>query len=115
MKRREEVDLPEHVRRVLDRIVEEAKKLGRLEAVILFGSWAKREAGEESDVDVLVVADVRSRLRAAGRLMAAVYDIQVPVDVVVYRPGEWRERKRLVGMMPYEAARDGVLWYGSAA
>ncbi len=115
MKRREDVDLPEHVQRVLDRIVEEAKKLGRLEAVILFGSWAAGRAAEDSDVDVLVVAEVDSRLKTAGRLMASVYDIDVAVDVVVYRPEEWRRRKQLVGMLPYTAARDGVLWYGRAA
>ena len=50
---------------MIDKIVEElAQKLrekfgDRVEQVILFGSYAREEFGEESDLDVLVIGDVK--------------------------------------------------------
>ena len=115
MKRREEVDLPEHVRRVLDRIVEEAQRLGRLEAVILFGSWASGMVGPDSDLDVLVVADVDDEIEAAAKLRVALYEAGLPMDIVVYSPDEWRWARDLPGFATWEASRKGVLWHGRAA
>ena len=65
------------------RIAEEAaRRLGdaygdRLRQVVLFGSWVRGEAHEESDVDLLVVLDdVVDRGSERDRIVEALYDLE---------------------------------------
>lgn len=60
-------------------IAEEIGRNGHVVALILFGSAAKGEATEESDIDLLVVTDVE----AEGLLNDAVYDLMFKYDVPV--------------------------------
>src|SRR4051794_17770773 len=51
--------MPPHLRPVLSRLAADVERAfaGRLREVALFGSYARGEAHEDSDVDVLVVID----------------------------------------------------------
>lgn len=50
----------------------------RLREVVLFGSWTRGEAHEESDVDLLVVLDVvAARSIERDRLVDVLYDLEV--------------------------------------
>ena len=68
------------------------------EQVILFGSRARGDNREDSDVDLMVVESepfgkTRSRRLEAVRLWRALSDFVVPKDIVVYSRGEverWR-------------------------
>jgi predicted nucleotidyltransferase len=49
----------------------------RLREVVLFGSWARGEAHEESDVDLLVVLDeVADRVRETARIVNVLFDLE---------------------------------------
>jgi predicted nucleotidyltransferase len=65
------------------RIAEEAARRlqdaygDRLREVVLFGSWVRGEAHEESDVDLLVVLDaVPNRAIERDRIVDAVFDLE---------------------------------------
>lgn len=62
--------------------------------VILFGSLARGEVGEWSDIDLCMINDTElpflQRLHEA-RLVAAAHEA---MDIVVYTPGEWQEMLR---------------------
>jgi predicted nucleotidyltransferase len=50
----------------------------RLRQVVLFGSWVRGEAHEESDVDLIVVLDqIENRARERDRLVEVLYDLEV--------------------------------------
>jgi predicted nucleotidyltransferase len=50
----------------------------RLVEVVLFGSWVRGEAHEESDVDLLVVLDdVVDRARERRQIIDVLYDLEV--------------------------------------
>jgi uncharacterized protein len=61
---------------------EAARRLGaaygaRLLDVVLFGSWVRGQAHEESDVDLLVVLDeVADRARERDRIVDALFDLE---------------------------------------
>ncbi len=80
--------------------------------IILFGSYARGEAGPDSDVDLLVVMPVKGSKRAKQlEIRAAVHDVRVPKDIVVSRPEEFQWRKDIVGTIEHPAAREGEVLY----
>lgn len=79
--------------------------------VILFGSVARGDETEESDIDLMVVFDHLDRARRRelqGRLMAAV-TAPVPFDIFVMDAAEFDARKDVNGTIAYWPAREGVV------
>jgi predicted nucleotidyltransferase len=57
--------------------------------VVLFGSWARGEAGADSDIDLLVVAETAEPVHVRmARAQRALRGMTVPVDVFVATPAE---------------------------
>ncbi len=80
--------------------------------IILFGSYARGEAGPDSDVDLLVVMPVKGSKRAKQlEIRAAVHDVHVSKDIVVSRPEEFQWRKDVVGTIEHPAAQEGQILY----
>jgi len=90
-----------------------ANKLHAREAW-LFGSYARGEASENSDVDILFVVDNQSShmnlIRSARRLMRAWH---VPKDILVYRQDEFQDWQKVVGSLCYRVKEEGVQLYGA--
>ena len=76
--------------------------------IILFGSCARGEAGEESDLDILVVeAEVTARREEMVRLRDVLRPLRIPVDVLVASERIFREWCDTPGTVFYEAATEG--------
>jgi uncharacterized protein len=76
--------------------------------VILFGSHARGEADDRSDLDFLVVEPkVDDRFAEAARLMGVVGRLGVPADVVVVSEDYAREWGAVQGSMVHEALTQG--------
>ena len=96
------------LQRMVARIVERFHPL----QVILFGSHARREAGQHSDVDLLVVLpEVRDQRDVTREILRALRDFPLPKDVVVTTPGELARRGNLVGTVLRPALRQGKVLY----
>jgi len=81
-----------------------------IRAVVVFGSVARGDFNDGSDVDVLVVAGrlparAPDRLRALGPLPPA-------VEVVAWTPGEWRAERARGNPIATEAVTDGIWLVG---
>jgi len=87
----------------------------RPERIYLFGSQARGEGSEESDFDFLVVVqDTLPRERWYGPgMFAALADIDVPVDVVVWPKSRFEERLHLKASLPATVQREGRLLYAA--
>src|SRR5437016_1318663 len=93
---------------IIRRIVEVAKP----ERIVLFGSAARGEAREESDIDLLVVKkDVPHRRQLAQEIYVHLIGIPVPVDVIVVRPEDVEELKDAIGTIIPAALREGIEIY----
>ena len=100
-------------------IIEIARTIGqqfRPQKVILFGSYARGEATDESDVDLLVV--VRKE-RARGHRSAPIIRFlaeryMLPVDVIVRTAASLEEESAMPGTLGEEVKRDGVVLYEAA-
>jgi len=78
----------------------------------LFGSYARGEASEDSDVDILFVVDNESShlniIRLARVLMRGWH---VPKDILVYRLDEFQDWQKVVGSLCYRVKEEGVQLY----
>ncbi|MGI0029287.1 MAG: nucleotidyltransferase domain-containing protein [Nitrososphaera sp.] len=80
--------------------------------VILFGSYARGEADEGSDVDILVIEpEVSDKHAEMIRLRSAVGSIGAGVDVLVYSEAEVEARKDWCTSPIYWALREGKVLY----
>lgn len=94
---------------MVDRIV------GRFqpERVVLFGSRARGDAAESSDVDLLIVMpDGTDRRQAAVDMHLLLGDMPLPKDIVVTTPDEIARRGQIVGTVLRSALREGTVVYG---
>ena len=93
---------------MVDRIV------GRFQPtrVLLFGSRARGDASDGSDVDLLVVmSHVPDNRRAAIEIRRLLGDLRVSKDIVVATPDDIASRGHVVGTVLHAALRDGTVVY----
>ncbi|MBI5815676.1 MAG: nucleotidyltransferase domain-containing protein [Nitrospinae bacterium] len=80
--------------------------------IILFGSQAAGEADEDSDVDIMVVAETdlpaQERFCAASKSLA---DYPFAFDVIIKTPEEFRRGKSVVNHIVYFADKYGKVVY----
>lgn len=86
--------LQETYERELARIVEQLRTRYGAERILVFGSVARGEVHEDSDIDLIVIK--RTDERWIDRVTAALLsvDSRLPVDIVVYTPEEFDARVR---------------------
>jgi predicted nucleotidyltransferase len=102
----------ETVQEIVQRLVSAAHP----EQIILFGSRARNEAHDNSDLDLLVIesepfSPSRSRLSEIGRLESAIGRLPLATDLLVYSRDEverWRNSPRHVIA---RALREGRVLY----
>jgi hypothetical protein len=101
------VDHDEFVRKLRDVgvpnvLIDQAWKIvdGPALGILLYGSWARRDASALSDLDLLLLSNRRRRVRASEK-----------VSVAIYTPGQLRGAHRtLYGM---HLSRDGIILHDS--
>lgn len=99
-------DAARELRRALER-----EFPGRVVEVTIFGSTARGEATEESDVDVLVLfaeASFAERARAMDLATEIGFASDLVFSPLVMSVGEWRELERRERRLPREIRKDGV-------
>jgi predicted nucleotidyltransferase len=103
----------------IEDLIQEASRLlvetARPEKIILFGSYARGDFSEDSDLDFLVILSaVEDTFEEMTRLERVLLSLPVPVDVLVYSADDVRERAHLRGTVLYHALREGkVLPYAA--
>ena len=98
--------------KVLDEIVEQIVRVLDPERIILFGSHARGEAGPDSDVDLLVVAEVADP--DGFRTIAVRRALGTPafsVDLLVVTPDEWEMWHQFVNTVMGQAHKYGKVLY----
>ena len=99
---------PPYLNEVIDRI---ARKFNPVR-IILFGSWARGEAREDSDLDLLVVLPkVEHKRIAAIEILRTLNGLPISKDVVVTTPEEIKARGHIVGDVLRPALQEGKIIY----
>jgi predicted nucleotidyltransferase len=104
--------LPDRLRRMVDVIVDEVDP----SQIVLFGSQARGDATETSDVDVLIIVEEpfqngRGRMEMMTRLWRALSDVRGPKDLLVYSREEVEKWKNTSNHVVARALREGEVLY----
>jgi predicted nucleotidyltransferase len=100
------------IREAVERLVTAA----RPSKIILFGSFARGDPDEGSDLDLLVIEpELVDRYEEMIRLRDAIGPIGTGVDVLVYSEEEAERRGRVPGTVVYWALKEGRVIYDAAS
>ncbi len=82
------------------------------EQIILFGSYARGEAGPDSDLDLLVIKEgVEMPRQESIRLRRALRGLLVPIDVIVATPQQIKQHRHTIGLIYRPALQEGSILY----
>jgi predicted nucleotidyltransferase len=99
----------EQIESAVRTIVDAAKP----ERVVLFGSYARGDATDDSDLDLLVIeSEVADRAREMVRLRRLLRPLRLPVDVLVVSTDEVAAWSGQPGSALYWALREGAVVHG---
>ena len=99
--------------KLLDEILQRIISVAHPEKIILFGSRAREDAKESSDLDLLVVKSGANRRETAQNTYQNLVGIEMNVDVIVATP-EDLEKYKDASVLVYSAAlKDGKVVYAA--
>jgi len=101
----------EEKQKVVNKIVAAAKP----DKIIFFGSYAYGTAGEDSDVDLLVIkSGFKSKIEEYVKIRKCLKGINFPFDIIIMSPEEYEYYSlNWKNSIPAEARQKGVILYGS--
>jgi predicted nucleotidyltransferase len=97
---------------LIAQVAERIRERFNPEKIILFGSHARGEARQDSDIDLLIVAATklppRERFPAVRRALA---DFPAAFDLILKTPGEYRRWRKVLNNIVYFAEKYGKVIY----
>ena len=86
------------------------------EKIILFGSYARGDATEDSDVDLLIIAESSDpRYKRAVPIYRSLSGVEVGIDILVYTPREVQEWSQVPEAIVNKALTEGEVLYEKSA
>jgi uncharacterized protein len=99
----------------IEKAAELLKEAASPEKIILFGSHARVGAGEDSDVDILVIeGEVKDRVAEMVRLNRALSPLRLPIDLLVVSREMFDYWSGTPGNVYYRANKEGKVIYEAA-
>jgi predicted nucleotidyltransferase len=94
--------------------VELLKSAAAPSRIILFGSYARGDARDTSDLDFLVTQPVvTARRREMVRLSDVLRPLRLPADVLVVSDRTFEEWRHIPGTVLYQANKEGRVLYAA--
>lgn len=98
--------------KILQQAVQRLAEQFHPQRIILFGSYARGNADEHSDVDLLVICPIHGSRR---KLMVAMdrnlRGLGMPRDIVVLSPEEFERDRHIPGTLARPASQEGKVLY----
>lgn len=103
-----QVDIQWEINQIAAKIAEQFSP----DKIILFGSWAWGTPHADSDIDMLVIKDTENTRELARQIDGHIFPRRVPLDIIVYRPGQLEARSESGDFFSQTVLREGKVIYG---
>jgi predicted nucleotidyltransferase len=80
--------------------------------VILFGSFARNESDELSDMDLVLIKDTDEDFFSRIRQVLRILDLRTAIDILVYTPAEFRAMQEQGNALIETVLSEGVVLHG---
>ena len=93
-------------------LVDKITKVTKVKKIILFGSYSKGTATDESDIDLLIIEnEINSKIEEKRKIRQCLKYLSYSKDILVISQEEYDFYKNDFGSVVYEACRQGeFLW-----
>jgi uncharacterized protein len=93
-------------------IINKIEKFFQPEKIYLFGSYARGDSNESSDLDILVeFADYKDKRKLAVEIRKALSDLPLPKDILIIKSSEIESYKEKNWSVYSNALKEGKLLY----
>jgi predicted nucleotidyltransferase len=101
------------IEKQIESIKEQLLEKYKPEKIIIFGSYARGEFNEDSDLDFLIIKkDTPYQGRDRARELRRLIKKNIACDFLVYRPEEFEERLKLGDPFIKSILEEGIIIYG---
>lgn len=107
--------MPYNVKIELESLLKEINQVVGANSIYLFGSYAYGEPTEDSDLDICIVTDDKSKRKVEimKLIRKAIAKVQnMPVDLLIYYSDEFNERAKSNCTLESQILHKGVKLYG---
>ncbi len=99
---------------LIKEIVKRITKIAKPDRILLFGSAAKGEMNQDSDIDLLVLEPApKNTLKERIRLRSALIGLGYPFDIFVMQTDKYEKTKTIIGGMAYPVNKNGWAIYAA--
>lgn len=96
------------IRTEISRLIKKIKAEVKPRKILLFGSYARGDYHEKSDVDLLVVGDFKERFfDRIGRILDC-NDTSLGLDALAYTPQEFEKMRKQRNPLVTKALKEGI-------
>jgi len=99
--------------RAIQKVADEIARKFKPQKIILFGSYARGTASEDSDVDLMVVMPYRGKNYERATDIGMAVEIDFPSDILVRSDREIRDRLRMNDWFMHDVIEQGKTLYAS--
>jgi uncharacterized protein len=82
------------------------------ERVILFGSIARNESDDLSDLDLVIIKETNDDFFSRIRKVCQILDFQTTIEILVYKPAEFDAMKERGNALIETVLEEGIVLYG---
>lgn len=107
--------MPQDIKIELNNLIKEIHSVFDISSIYLFGSYAYGTPNEDSDLDICIITDDKSKrkveiMKIVRKAMAKVQS--KPIDLLVYYSDEFNERSKSEFTLEGKIFHEGVKIYG---
>lgn len=95
--------------KILKNFLKKAKKITQIDRMVLFGSRARGEEKEESDIDVIIISESFKNKKSYKRSSEFYYlwDLPQEIDIICLTSEEFEKKRQQVGIIK-TAYKEGI-------